>query len=103
MMHKDSLQLNEKIHYFMLSNSLFHTDFVPNKLEKTAQQHQPSNGAACLSAARPQCLKYNTQHTCTVVFGPFPRSQPGNPSASILDDIGSMFDDLADQLDAMLD
>ncbi|XP_059902311.1 caskin-2 isoform X1 [Gadus macrocephalus] len=31
------------------------------------------------------------------------KSQPGNPSASILDDIGSMFDDLADQLDAMLD
>lgn len=26
-----------------------------------------------------------------------------NTSASILDDIGSMFDDLADQLDAMLD
>ncbi|CAL8330870.1 unnamed protein product [Lota lota] len=60
--------------------------------------HSVEDHSASLAAAL-QAVEHNIQ-----LDEPENKSQPGNPSTvSILDDIGSMFDDLADQLDAMLD
>ncbi|KAG7276826.1 hypothetical protein CRUP_008776, partial [Coryphaenoides rupestris] len=62
--------------------------------ERKEVHHTSASPAATLQAVE-QNIQLEEQDS---------ESQPSNPSTvSILDDIGSMFDDLADQLDAMLD
>ncbi|CAL8331915.1 unnamed protein product [Merluccius merluccius] len=66
--------------------------------EKKEVHHSVEDTSASLAAAL-QAVEHNIKQEKQEN-----KSQPGNPSTvSILDDIGSMFDDLADQLDAMLD